>query len=90
MGDTRDVDSGRFPSWRLNPRWSPFLEDGELPIRFRTMPSLAARYSFDETCRILGVSRVKSRIRATVFDYWSWFAAARFVRGDDDANWANG
>jgi hypothetical protein len=71
------------PTWMTDHTWTPFLDDGTLPIRWRAVPYLASRYSFDEARRILGIKNYpKSRSIQALVDYYVWFALPRQVRGE--------
>jgi hypothetical protein len=72
------------PAWLKDKSWSPFCKTttSVLPVAFRDIPWLAVNYTFDEVCRILKVRKNSHRRRQHIFDYWSWFASARAVRGE--------
>lgn len=69
------------PTWMRDPTWTPYTRDGRMPARWASVPCLACHYDYDLTRRILGL-RKNSKLRQELYDYWSWFAAARHVRGE--------
>jgi hypothetical protein len=56
--------------------WTPFLDDGSLPLCWRDVPFLASRHSLEETARILKVRKNTSKF-ANLRRYWEWFSAGR-------------
>jgi hypothetical protein len=68
------------PTWLKDRTWTPFLEDGRLPVRWMEMPWVASQYTFEETCRIFRIFRNHHRAMQTGYDYWSWFSAPLRLR----------
>jgi hypothetical protein len=70
------------PTWIEDRTWSPFLKDGTLSTRYRNMPWIASRYTFEETCRIYRIRRNHHRVIQVAYDFWSWFSAPLRLRDE--------
>lgn len=68
------------PTWLKDRTWTPFLEDGTLPVRYEGIPYLASKYTFKQVCKIYKVYRNHHRSMQILYNHWSWFSAPLAMR----------